>query len=51
LNVISPVREERSVTSIRVAPKFPAVIEDMLADEIYAFLMVREDAYPSLVEM
>jgi hypothetical protein len=48
---MSPVREERRVTSIRLAPKFPAFKELMLAEltKLVPALMV--DAYMSLVEM
>ena len=51
LKVMSPVMEDRSVTSILLAPKFPATREDICAVLILAFLMVSDDAKPSLVEM
>jgi hypothetical protein len=44
LNVMSPVRDDRSVTSILLAPKLPAMREDMLAVLIFAVLMLNEDA-------
>lgn len=51
LNVMSPVSDERSVTSILLAPKLPATSEEMLAVLILAVLMLRAVAYPLLVEM
>jgi hypothetical protein len=41
---MSPVRDDRSVTSILLAPKLPAMREDMLAVLIFAVLMLNEDA-------
>jgi hypothetical protein len=51
LNVMSPVSDERSVTSILLAPKLPATKEETLAVLILAVRMLRAVAYPSLVEM
>jgi len=51
LKVMSPVRDESSVTSILLAPKLPAFRELILAEltKLVPALMV--DAYMSLVEM
>ena len=51
LKVMSPVMDEMSLTSIRPAPKLPAVRVDIRAVLIKASLMLSCVAYPLLVEM
>ena len=51
LKVMSPVRDERSVTSILLAPKLPAFRELILAELTKLFPTFMVDAYMSLVEM